>query len=216
MRVEIISSNKQKFNGRLYTRHKGRRYYTSGPTHLHRKVWEFHKGEIPKGYHVHHEKTHDDNQIEDLDCLLGTKHLSQHNKGLRKGYPPEFHAAQRAWSCSKEGKKFLHESGKRNAHFLHVEKQFKCECCGDDFITLDVGSNRFCSNKCKAKWRRDSGADDETRNCAECRKEYRINRYSRQKHCSRECGAAFTIRVRGKTTGNRTNHPRGKRAPINV
>ena len=44
-----------------------------------------------------------------------------------------------------------------------------------------------CSNKCKSKNRRDSGVDNEIRICEYCGKEYSVNKYSTQVHCSRRC-----------------------------
>jgi endogenous inhibitor of DNA gyrase (YacG/DUF329 family) len=73
-----------------------------------------------------------------------------------------------------------------------------CECCGKEFeININSASHtRFCSNKCKSKWRRDSGLDDIIKICPICGKEFKTNKYSKTKTCSRECGGIFRSEVK--------------------
>lgn len=59
--------------------------------------------------------------------------------------------------------------------------------CGKKFEGTANGVNRFCSNKCKSKFRRDSGIDDEYRICKVCGKKFKTNKYSKAKTCSRSC-----------------------------
>ena len=66
----------------------------------------------------------------------------------------------------------------------------KCVVCGKEFEAINNGQNRFCSNKCKSKWRRDSGVDNETRICKHCGKEFVANKYSKTKFCSRKCSSS--------------------------
>lgn len=54
-------------------------------------------------------------------------------------------------------------------------------------MNLDIGPKRFCSNNCKAKWRREQGIDDETRKCEYCDEEFKVNKYSKKRFCSRSC-----------------------------
>ena len=67
------------------------------------------------------------------------------------------------------------------------EKEFICEECGEHFFRKPYGLNRFCSAKCKSKWRRKSGIDDIVRICDHCGKLYKVNKYKEQYYCSKSC-----------------------------
>ena len=56
------------FNGLKFTRDDKTGYYLNSTIRkrLHRCVWEYYNGEIPKGYHIHHkdnDKSNNDNTI---------------------------------------------------------------------------------------------------------------------------------------------------------
>ena len=78
MQVNVINESTQEFNGKNYWLYPNSKYYERYKKRLHRAVWEYHNGPIPKGYHVHH-KDNDraNNQIENLESyqseLLLTK-----------------------------------------------------------------------------------------------------------------------------------------------
>ncbi len=81
----------QEYDGRKFTlRNTG--YYsltTNNRCLMHRYVWEKEKGEIPKGWDIHHlnEKKWD-NRIENLECLPKAEHTrrySPHNNQYTKG-----------------------------------------------------------------------------------------------------------------------------------
>lgn len=160
MEVQIISNTVQKFNGESfylcgsYFQHKGKR--------LHRAVWEFHNGEIPKGYHVHHKDgDRSNNDISNLILMLGIQHLSEHmqaedrKKQARENIKRAVEVAP-AWHHSEEGKKWHSEHSQRvwkNRQLLTYE----CTHCGKQFNTRNVygeHQNRFCHNNCKAAFRR--------------------------------------------------------------
>lgn len=79
------------FNGSKYTmRNHGYMAKTDGDrTLLHRDIWEFHNGPIPKGWDIHHkdeDKTH--NEIGNFECLTKAEHTrlySPHNNQYTKG-----------------------------------------------------------------------------------------------------------------------------------
>lgn len=84
------------FNGRVY-RWNGK-YYRKSRTFLHRDVWVFHNGPIPKGYHIHHvDENAANNTIENLQMVWGSTHLSEHQLGMNKPTPVWAFAAQKAW-----------------------------------------------------------------------------------------------------------------------
>lgn len=66
-----------------------------------RLVWYLQYGEIPAGYHIHHRnKDYQDNNLSNLECILGTDHISEHsigrtphNKGTRYGLTDAFKKA---------------------------------------------------------------------------------------------------------------------------
>jgi len=93
------------------------------------------------------------------------------------------------WHGSSDGIEWHKEHYENTKHKLHTKKEFECEQCGSSFIGVNNGVNRFCSNKCKSKWRRVNGLDDVTRECENCHKEFTVNKYSKTTHCSRSCSA---------------------------
>lgn len=64
-------------------------------------------------------------------------------------------------------------------------KPRRCTVCRAPFGAKDK-RHRFCSNACRAKWRRDAGLDNEQRVCP-CGKTFAINRYQDGLFCSRQC-----------------------------
>ena len=72
---------------------------------------------------------------------------------------------------------------------LHTKHEFKCECCGEIFESVNNGVNRFCSNKCKSKFRRMNGLDNITRKCVTCGKEFSTNKYKKIINCSKSCSS---------------------------
>lgn len=160
MEVQVISNTVQKFNGEsfylcgFYYQHKGKR--------LHRAVWKYHNGTIPKGYHVHHKDgNRNNNDISNLVLMQGSAHLSEHmSKEERKAKSREDIKAAIAeapkWHRSKEGKEWHSKNGKEA--WEHREyRTYICTYCGKEYQTKFVypkGSNHFCHNNCKAAFRR--------------------------------------------------------------
>lgn len=67
-----------------------------------------------------------------------------------------------------------------------------CEQCGAEYQTLAVAGTdyqRFCSKKCKAKHRRDSGVDNVDRTCHQCGSVFSVNKYESKSHCTQSCAA---------------------------
>ena len=175
------------FNGKRFTRFG--KYWRSARKFLHRAVWEFHyQRPIPKGYHVHHKDgNRENNDISNLQLKEGRQHLSEHQKG-HKRRPVAALAALAVWRKTDEGRRYMSAMGKRNQHFMRAQSEFACEQCGRHFVAQDTGINRFCSNACKARYRRRSGADRIDATCAVCGTHFMANKFKPAKCCSLSCG----------------------------
>lgn len=190
----VISGTIQEFEGvRFYLcggyfQHKGKA--------LHREVWTKAHGPVPDGFEVHH-RDHDssNNSLGNLELLEGKKHASLHastpeNRKRALEQLPAARELAKEWHQSEEGREWHKEHYSKTADALHAREERTCEECGTVFLGL-VGKperNRFCSNKCKTKWRYKSGVDNEERTCQVCGKAFMINKYWTTKTCSRSCG----------------------------
>lgn len=174
------------FDGKRFTRFGN--YWRSARKFLHRAVWEFHYGQIPKGWHVHHkDENRENNDVSNLELVHGREHLSRHHKGHGRR-PQSALDALPAWRASPAGQQSMSESGKRNAINLRVTGKFFCEQCGKCYTTKKTGGNRFCSNACKSAWRRATGLDRRCAVCSVCGVEFQTPKSKPAETCSRSCG----------------------------
>lgn len=176
----------------------GRNYFYNSHTrkYLHRHIWEKAHGEIPDGYEIHH-KDHNplNNNLENLELLEIDEHKLHHGRNLtdeqraflRENMNNKARPAAIEWHKSNEGREWHKEHYENMKHKLHKRITRMCEVCGVSYDTQDTKENRFCSNKCKSKWRRDSGVDNETRVCEWCGTDFSVNKYKKTTHCSRSC-----------------------------
>ena len=76
---------------------------------------------------------------------------------------------------------------------LHTKIVKICEWCGEEYESSSnvAHKQRFCSNKCKAKYRRANGLNDTTRVCKQCGKEFICDICSRTQFCSRHCAGVY-------------------------
>lgn len=190
-------------------------YYLAGkPTYngkrerLHVYVWRYFNGPVKDGYHVHHkDENKDNNDIENLTCIRGKTHTKYHLLKYSANHREEIaqnlarNARPKAseWHKSEAGRKW----NKENAYPVWETKETEhvCQFCGKNYMSLEMGHNLFCSNKCKSAWRRKSGVDDETRICSCCGKPFRSNKYANKQFCSRECRIAFRRNKVNQTAG---------------
>lgn len=166
---------------------------------MHRRIWELENGKIPDNMHVHH-KDGDrcNNDIKNLELLSPSEHMKRHNEKWRndqeliekKRNNLKNNVLPKAveWHKSEEGRKWHSEQYEKTKDRLHATEKLSCIQCHTSF---DGKKNKykFCSNKCKSKWRRESGLDDEIRQCVFCSKSFEINRYSKTITCSRSCSS---------------------------
>ena len=185
------------YNGLKFTRDDKTGYYLNSTIRkrLHRYVYENEAGEIPKGYHIHH-KDHDksNNDISNLELLHHSEHLSLHGKHRFENNKEEViknleeNARPKAieWHKSDSGKTWHKEHYENMKEKLHEKVKTNCLECSNEFDGLKNRS-KFCSNKCKSKYRRKSGVDDIEKKCEFCGKSFKINKYSKTRFCSRSC-----------------------------
>lgn len=160
MEVQVISPTIQKFNGESfylcgqYFQHKGKR--------LHRTVWEYHHGEIPNGYHIHHiDGNRSNNGIDNLALIVAESHLREHMKNqdrrdICKECIKKAIAAAPAWHKSEDGKAWHSKRGKENWK-VRTTQTYSCTYCGKVFQTKHIygkNDNHFCHPNCKAAFRR--------------------------------------------------------------
>ena len=175
-----------------------REYFRRAPDgkrdgYLHRQIWIDQVGAIPDGWHIHHKDGNcQNNSLDNLECLPPAEHFAKHE--VWGGRRDEFIAhlerirpLTKAWHRSPEGIAKHREIGAL-AYRNFQGKPKRCLHCGKEFITRKTGhQDRYCSNACKSAYRRVSGVDNETRQCACCGQDFTINKYSKARCCSRHC-----------------------------
>ena len=204
---KIVYSEDRKtayFDGYKFRRDSKTGYYLANkPTYqgkrerLHCYVWRYFNGPVPEGFHIHHKdenKYHND--IDNLACVPVSEHTSYHSKKHLDGHREEavrwmdkIRPLASQWHKSQEGREW-HSKHSTEEFKTMQKREYVCQFCGKKFMSLPIGpEHKFCSNNCKSGARRKSGVDNETRTCVICGKEFSTNKYSKQKCCSRECGA---------------------------
>lgn len=195
MDVIVISDTIQEFNGERY--YLCGKYFQKKGKRLHRVVWEYHNGPIPKGSHVHHkDEDRHNNQPSNLELLLSGKHLELHanspehleyakNHMLNVMIPKAVE-----WHKSEEGLAWHKEHGKQSFDKIAKEREHVCTQCGTKFKNKTIQSEtKFCSNKCKSKYRRDNKLDHIEKICPVCGETFSTSKYKGTLTCSRKCGS---------------------------
>lgn len=174
---------------------------------MHRDVWMYYNGKIPKGYHIHHiDENTANNDISNLEMIEGRAHMKKHMQERMKDptFVESLHkhmdlAREYAnkWHGSDEGRKWHRKHAKEVAENLKP-KEFVCMNCGKTFSAIPSGTHKFCSNACKSAYRLHAGLDNEERICVVCGKPFIINKYYKIQTCGRKCGAKLMIMNRNK------------------
>lgn len=200
------------FNNLKYGKDKNTGYYLCTKNvngrreRLHRAVWSYYNGEIPKGYHVHHvDENKENNDISNLQLIISKDHESYHGsepehiKILVKSLPLAREKA-RIWHKSDEGRNVHSKTAKISYEKMSTVIK-TCETCGNEFRVKAIKQvdSRFCSNACKSAWRRKEGLDDETKKCLHCGKDFTSNKYDQVKTCSKSCAAKLRWAGRNKS-----------------
>lgn len=197
------------FDGHKFTKDKKTGYYlkTTVPRkRLHIYVWEYYNGcEVPKGFDIHHKDLDkDNNDISNLECVSRSRHNKIHGELLteeareRRRQNMNKNAQPRAieWHKSEEGREWHKEQWENSlGKYQQIKIKKICECCGKAYEAnySNASTSRFCSNKCKSRYRRISGIDNITKVCIGCGKEYSVNKYhaKAQQYCSSKCADKY-------------------------
>lgn len=138
------------FNGKRYTRQKDGRYIGSYGKILHRDIWEYFNGEIPKGYVIHHiDGVPSNNDLSNLQIMTQSDHIKLHQK-IKK------------WVCKYCGKEFESNNLGVECHFCSNVCKSKydyensrevriCEECAKEFLAYKYGKTKYCSKECTNK-----------------------------------------------------------------
>lgn len=187
----------QYFNNIKFTRDNKTGHYLNSTIRkrIHRYIWEFYNGEIPEGCEIHHiDSDKSNNSISNLAMLPKKEHAKLHGNNQsdillakkRKNIKEKALPEAIKWHKSEEGRKW------HSRHSLEIaktikEKEYICLNCGNKFYAKPYGLNKFCSNKCKACYRRKSGIDNTKKICEYCGGVFIDNKYSKRKYCSKKC-----------------------------
>lgn len=148
----------QEFNGKIYKLYRGEKYFSRGCKRLHRVVWEYHNGPVPKGMHIHHiDGNPQNNEIANLELKKPAEHLRGHmtpeKRQRARAHMKKVSPLSRVWHASEEGRKWHSEHGKR----IYRKRKLRsliCAQCGDTYKTTCLRKNaRFCSLNCKMRAR---------------------------------------------------------------
>lgn len=206
------------FNGKVYKKSAKNRYYFEYTTsndsrrnaqQLHRAVWEYYNGPIPKGCHIHHiDGDVNNNDISNLKCLSAVEHLAYHaakNKSnaeyVERQKQTLVKAVEKAkdWHKSEAGHKWHKNHVSESIGKTHIpSKDCVCVMCGVHFKGFSW--SKYCSKHCenKYRWRNNHKVfEPEKRFCTVCGSEYTAVK-ANSKYCSANCKAkAFRMKHKG-------------------
>ena len=167
MEKEVIS-----YQGRNFTRYpnsenRSDRCYYSGwvkieqkwhKKRLHWFKYFTEKGEIPKGYDVHHIDGNTlNNEITNLQIIEIFKHRSEHQhnktaeqKRLRDSILQNIARPKASeWHKSEDGKRWHRELAERNKETNRHKG--KCVECGSEYESTFGGITKYCSDRCRKR-----------------------------------------------------------------
>lgn len=134
------------FNGVVYRRRPGKKYYETNlydkarkklwTDSLHRAMWRAAHGDIPPGHDIHHvDGDHNNNVLENLECIPKAEHARRHNAFAGFNASPEF----------REHHKRIVKLAWANAPY----RKYACLECGKDFESRRINlPPKFCSKRC--------------------------------------------------------------------
>jgi hypothetical protein len=189
----------QVISGLRFCRDEETGYYRNG-THqklAHRYAWEQCCGAIPEGFHVHHiDRDRGNNDISNLLCLSAEDHKQLHidedetfqRRAQRAAwFKRRVMPKAKDWHRTEEGRAWHRQHVRNSLAKAWEPVDLNCSVCGARFQAIPRAGSRFCTNKCRAKYRRDSGLDNEVRSCVHCGKDFTCNRFKKTRYCGPTC-----------------------------
>src|SRR3990167_5023235 len=129
--------NSTKRSERVYFRRSAYKKFGGQTGYLHRDVWEYHKGKIPKGYTIHHKNGYNNNTIADFELVTHKKHAQRHDWGNGKGqheHLARIRSLTKQWHASKAGREWHSKHGK-STWKDRVSVSAVCTQCGGEYDT---------------------------------------------------------------------------------
>jgi hypothetical protein len=169
-----------------------REYYRHGQRGilLHRAVWEYHNGPIPKGMAIHHiDGNADNNAIENLECVDYHIHGAFH--------AGEASAIKRHGVCVYCKKPFFRQNtakycSNRCLSKISVERRsvkHTCAWCRVEFSAVSSRARLYCSPGCSTTAKNVGRARYQvvSRSCPSCNGVFHAKENSKKRCCSRSC-----------------------------
>jgi len=216
MDIIKIDENFIEFNNQKFRKDKRTGYYWTVDIprkSLHLSVYEFYGNIRSEGYEIHHiDFNKENNDISNLACISSKEHHNIHEEKRKLLYGKNWNLknikkAQKAlskWHSSDDYKIWLKKTYKerqKNGQKSHAKREISiviCDICGKTFTGYKKRKRNLCSNKCRAKDRRESGLDDIEKNCIVCGKIFISNKFQNIQTCSNSCRATFGYSNRDK------------------
>lgn len=133
------------------------------PFALHRQIWIDNKGEIPKGYIIHHKDNNPlNNEIENLELMLHGDHTKIHSKEPERlkqlqnngrKQTERLKLSLKKYKNSKKGREFYSKNTKGSILSILPQKK-ECLECKIQFSFFIKQPVKFCSKLCGARFRR--------------------------------------------------------------
>jgi len=175
---------------------------------MHRYVWEFYNGKIPKGYEIHHiDGNKSNNDISNLQCLFANEHKKLHGRNLtdeqrewrRTNINENVRPKAIEWHKSECGKQWHREQVNFRQDNRRIVKGTCLQCGKEIYGYNNQGhTKKFCSGACSQKYRRQNGLNNITKICEICGKEFITDKYRPKSTCSYKCGATLAYSHRKK------------------
>ncbi|MBR1728432.1 MAG: HNH endonuclease [Selenomonadaceae bacterium] len=186
--IEIIDETHQKFNGTIYSKkdkEKTGHYFRYIP--IHRAVWQYHNGEIPQNYHIHHiDGNKDNNSIENLLLLTIAEHTKLHHQVSKTLHICEY-CGNEFWAYTNQ-KRFCSHACYQKHHLQETQETRFCAICGKSFSADKYSSTACCSKTCGHKLQSKTRTLAlKERICPICGKKFLVHNYEQRKYCSAEC-----------------------------
>lgn len=177
-----------RFKGRKLVIRKG--YICLGHKPVHRIIYEEEIGPVPEGHDIHHKDGNRyNNSIENLECLTKSDHMRLHAKERRWALSVTMSVNSdriHEWHRSEKGKEFLSKKAKKQWEERKF-RTFTFHACNKDFQSNHNTDPKYCGDNCVQAARRESGVDNEERECRICKTKFVINKYQKTQVCSMAC-----------------------------